>query len=152
MCWVCQVNKAELDLIDDTRFTKSFVFNEKEYSVFEGEKTFTLESKVKGEPPNTLTLRHIYIWNRKTNHRTCGIAWNADQELSLEECTQAILSRWGASENTPHLQVRHPFHYRPGFKLTESERQQIRNPKLKEQEGIISKVKANLNRLLNKYR
>jgi len=38
VCWVCQVNKAELNLIDDTRFTKSFVFNEKEYRVFEGEK------------------------------------------------------------------------------------------------------------------
>jgi hypothetical protein len=45
-------------------------------------------------------------------------------QLSTEEATRAILSRWGASENTfKLLQDRHPWHYHPGFKLVDSVRQ-----------------------------
>jgi len=117
VCWDKYVDKAKLDLIDEAKFSQSFKFNGKEYRVFEGAKIFTIASKKKGQNSETITLRQIYIWNRKSNHRTCGLAWNAGQELSLTECTEAILSRWGASENTfKHIQVRHPFHYRPGFK------------------------------------
>jgi len=82
------------------------------------------------------------------------LAWNAGHSFSLTECTEAILSRWGASENTfKHIQVRHhPFHYRPGLKLVKSTRQEIKNPQLQEQESLISRAKTQLNRLLNRLR
>ena len=78
------------------------------------------------------TLRHIHIWNRSSDRRTCALVHADGEVLSLEEATDAILSRWGASENTfKHLQERHPAHYQPGFKLVESERQDIANPDIK---------------------
>jgi hypothetical protein len=82
-------------------------------------------SKAKPTP----SLRHIHLWNRSSDRRTCALVHADSSLLSLEEATRAMLSRWGASENTfKHLQERHPAHYQPGFKLVESERQDIANP------------------------
>jgi Skp family chaperone for outer membrane proteins len=71
--------------------------------------------------------------------------------LSLEEAARAILSRWGASENTfKHLQERHPLHYQPGFKLVESERQEIANPELKALQKLIGRLRKDLDKLYKK--
>ena len=97
------------------------------------------------------TLRRIYIWNRTSRRRTCGLAWSADREMSTVDCARAILSRWGASENTfKHLKDRHPLHYHPGFKLVESDRQDIKNPLVKEKERQIADRKKELNKLYKK--
>ena len=65
--------------------------------------------------------------------------------MSTEDCVRAILSRWGASENTfKHLGKRHPLHYHPGFKLVESENQEMANPEIKEKQRIINRLKKGL--------
>jgi hypothetical protein len=107
-------------------------------------------------------LRHFYIWNQSNNHRTSGLAWtnankdtddaddagnagNCNESISSIDCIKAILSRWGASENTfKHIKNRHPFHYHPGFKLVTSDNQLIANPVIKEKEALIKELKKKL--------
>jgi hypothetical protein len=150
--WDKHVNTSQLESIPDADFIEHFEFNDKEYSVFEKDKAFIYkpdEVEVKGKlKSHSFTLRHIFLWNRSSQHRTCGLAWDASRSLSLKECTKAILSRWGASENTfKHLQARHPLHYQPGFELIQSEQQEIANPAIKEQQGLISRLRKQLDRL-----
>ena len=118
--------------------------NNKNYRIFEGEKTFTLEQNGKTQ---TFALRKIYLWNQTSNRRTCGLAWDAGISMSTLQCAQAILSRWGASENTfKHLYDRHPFHYHPGFKTDNSEKQIIANPAIKSTEKEIKDVRKTLDK------
>ncbi len=71
--------------------------------------------------------------------------------MSTQDCSEAILNRWGASENTfKHMKNRHPRHYHPGFSLSESENQSIVNPKLKEISSSISGIKKELGKLYKK--
>ncbi|GAH63760.1 unnamed protein product, partial [marine sediment metagenome] len=80
-----------------------------------------------------------------------GLVWTGSEELSSKDCAYAILSRWGASENTfKHCGNRHPLHYHPGFKLEESENQDIANPLIKEKEKLIKQIKNNLQKLYKK--
>ena len=145
--WDKNVDRQRLADIDDERFATDFIFNGKHYSVFEQAKPFTHTPEDGGEK-HSFTLRHIHIWNRTSNRRTCGLT-NAETELlSLEEATRAILSRWGASENTfKHLQERHPAHYQPGFKLVESKRQEITNPAIKALQKRIERLGKGLAKL-----
>ncbi len=118
--------------------------NNKKYRIFEGEKTFTLEQN--GET-QIFVLRKIYLWNQTSNRRTCGLAWDAGRPISTLQCAQAILSRWGASENTfKHLYDRHPFHYHPGFKTVDSDKQLIANPAIKSIEKEIKAVRKKLDK------
>jgi hypothetical protein len=89
-------------------------------------------------------LRHLYIWNQSNNHRTSGLAWtNTNKDKDTD--TDAILTRWGASENTfKHIKNRHPFHYHPGFKLVKSDNQLITNPVIKEKAALIKELKKKL--------
>jgi len=67
--------------------------------------------------------------------------------MSTVECAQAILNRWGASENTfKHIYDRHPFHYHPGFKTKVSEKQLIANPAIKSIEKEIKAVRKKLDK------
>jgi hypothetical protein len=137
--WEKHVDSKKLKELDDDRFTESFEMNNKNYRIFEGEKRFTLEQNGKTQ---TFALRKIYLWNQTSNRRTCGLAWDAGRSISTLECAQAILSRWGASENTfKHLYDRHPFHYHPGFKTGDSEKQLIANPAIKSIEKEIKAVR-----------
>ena len=64
----------------------------------------------------------------------------------------AILSRWGASENTfKHLADKHPLHYQPGFEMVESEKQEITNPQYKQKQSMLSRLKAQLNKSYKKF-
>ena len=152
--WEKNIDSKKLAALDENLFIEAFEFNGKSYSIFEGSKEFTYTSE--GNEGNeskkhTFTLRRIYIWNKSSNRRTCGLAFTGDTEMSTKECALAILSRWGASENAfKHIQERHPFHYHPGFKLTESKNQEIKNPAIKDKDRQISKVKTELNRLYKK--
>ena len=155
--WDKYVNTAELAKIDDTRFSEEITFNGKEYALFEGEKSFSYElengtdTDKNDKQEVTFTLRRVYIWNKSSNRRTCGLAWTGDSPFSTADCTRALLSRWGASENTfKHLYDRHPFHYHPGFKLTISKKQEIKNPEIKEKQSVIKTLKTRLARLYKK--
>ena len=68
--------------------------------------------------------------------------------MSTKDCAQAILSRWGASENTfKHLKERHPYHYHPGFGVSESDKQDIANPAIKALDAERQRLKTQLDRL-----
>jgi hypothetical protein len=148
--WDKNVDKKCLEAIADEHFTTQFRFNGKHYSVLEAEKTFRYAENKEG-PEHTFSLRHLIIWNRTSNRRTAGLAYNGAISLSTEDATHGILSRWGASENTfKHIQNRHPLHYHPGFKLVESERQEIANPQIKEKSNLLARLRKKLDRLLRK--
>jgi hypothetical protein len=71
--------------------------------------------------------------------------------MNTIDCASAILHRWGASENTfKHTKERHPLHYHPGFKLVDSDRQEIKNPALKQKADQINKIKKELKKLYKK--
>jgi hypothetical protein len=151
--WEKNADTKKLAELDDDLFINDLKFNDKEYSYFEGEKSFTYtpEDSTDETEKHSFTLRRIYIWNKTSNRRTCGLAWSADKQMSTEDCVRAILSRWGASENTfKHLGNRHPLHYHPGFKLVESENQEIANPAIKEKQRIINRLKKGLGKLYKK--
>jgi len=142
--WEKNVDSKKLKELDDDDFNESFEMNNKKYRIFEGEKVFTLEEN---GTTKTFTLRKIYLWNQTSNRRTCGLAWDAGRPVSTLQCAQAILSRWGASENTfKHLYDKHPFHYHPGFKTVDSEKQLIANPAIKSIEKEIKDLRKKLDK------
>ena len=142
--WEKNVDSKYLKALDDDRFTESFKMNKKKYCIFEGEKIFKLKQNGTTE---SFALRKIYLWNQTSNRRTCGLAWDACRSISTLQCAQAVLSRWGASENTfKHLYDRHPFHYHPGFKTDDSEKQHIANPAIKSIEKEIRGVRKALDK------
>jgi hypothetical protein len=153
--WDKYVDTSKLADIQPERFSEEIVVNGKQYNIFEGEKEFscTLEATADKEAGeiHKFSIRRIYLWNRNCDRRTCGLAWTADMEISTADCARAILNRWGASENTfKHLNDRHPFHYHPGFKVNESEKQEIANPEIKKQQTAISWIRKKLNGLYKK--
>ena len=153
--WDKYVDTAKLAKIDTELFSEEITVNGKKYSLFEGEKEFsrTLETpdNEDGKQHLKFNVRRIYIWNRSCNRRTCGLAWTGDMETSTADCARAILNRWGASENTfKHLKDRHPFHYHPGFKLKNSENQEISNPEIKEKQTSIKSLQKRLSLLYKK--
>ena len=153
--WDKYVDTAKLATIESERFNETLIVNNKEYRLFEGEKTFsytleTLDEEGK-EQKQKFTVRRIYIWNKSSNRRTCGLAWTGDRDVSTMDCACAILNRWGASENTfKHLADRHPFHYHPGFRTQKSEDQEIANPEVKKQQTLLKSLKTKLGRLYKK--
>lgn len=154
--WDKNVNAQSLAGIAQKKFVHQFEFNTKKYRVFEKDKIFTYKPPENPHPQaqkkaHTFTLRHIYIWNQTSNRRTCGLAWTGECAVSTEDCTRAILSRWGASENTfKHCKDRHPLHYHPGLKFEESERQKIANPAVKEKQRVLHRIKKQLHSLREK--
>jgi len=142
--WEKHVDSKKLMELSDDYFKESFEMNNKKYCIFEGEKTFSLEENNK---IHSFALRKIYLWNQTSKRRTCGLAWDAGRSISTLQCAQAILSRWGASENTfKHLYNRHPFHYHPGFKTMDSQKQLIANPAIKSIEKEIKGVRKTLDK------
>ena len=60
------------------------------------------------------------------------LCWDDELALTPETVATGMLSRWGASENTfKQLKARHPYHYRPGFAVSPSTKQDIANPRIK---------------------
>ena len=159
--WEKNAPKKELSLLDDSLFCDEFEFNGKQYSVFEGDKILTYKDKNAEHHGHTFVLRRIYIWNKSSGKRVCGIAWPDDRkvcvlnrpqvQMDTIDCAKAILSRWGASENTfKHQSTKHPMHYHPGFKMVESQNQIITNPEIKVMDGLIKKTKKALDKLYKK--
>ena len=153
--WDKYVKTAQLSKLDNALFCNKITVNGKEYGLFEGKKEFScsLETNTEGETKSCkFEIRRIYIWNKSCNRRTCVLAWTGDTEVSAADCARVILNRWGASENTfKHLNDRHPFHYHPGFKVKESNKQEIANPEIKEKLSIIKSLRTQLNRLYKRF-
>jgi hypothetical protein len=148
--WDKYVDTRKLDAIKAEMFDVSFELNGKTYRIFEGEKTFTHE--LEDGRHKQITLRRIYVWNVTSKRRTCALAGVPADKLSTQDCALAILSRWGASENTfKHLADKHPLHYQPGFEMVESEKQEITNPQYKQKQGRLSRLKTALNKSYKKF-
>ncbi len=146
--WEKNAKKRQLDKIEDSRFALAFTKNGKRYSVFEDTKEFEFVRDGE-EGIRRFSLRRIYLWNRSSDGRALGLSWSDPSRMTTRDCASAILGRWGASENTfKPIQDRHPFHYHPGFRKTESANQEIANPEIKEKKGLISK----LNRRIERFR
>ena len=146
--WEKHTDKKKLEAIEAEQFSRSFIFNTKEYSVFEETRRFNYKQD---NETHLYDLRRIYIWNKKTGKRVCGLAWDKDNRLDTEACAKAILNRWGASENTfKHIASRHPLHYHPGFKLISSGDQEIVNPEVKKKQNQIKVIRKELGRLYKK--
>ncbi len=152
VAWQKNINTEQLAAIEDCKFDEPFEFNGKSYKVFEDEKIITYcpsEGTEIGQ--HCFKLRHIFIWNQSSKRKTCALAWTGDTKMSTIACASAILHRWGASENTfKHTKERHPLHYHPGFKLVESDRQEIKNPALKQKADQIKIIKKELKKLYKK--
>jgi hypothetical protein len=148
--WEKYIDTDKLDAFAPEMFTESFEFNAKMYRIFEGEKTFT--HKLEDGSDEKFTLRRIYIWNVTSNRRTSALAGVPPDKLSTQDCAMAILSRWGASENTfKHLVDKHPLHYQPGFEMVDSEKQEITNPQYKQKQGLLARLKTQLNKSYKKF-
>lgn len=91
--WEKHVDKKKLEAVEAKTFSQSFTFNTKEYSVFEENKQFDYKQD---KETHSFDLRRVYIWNKKTGKRVCGLVWDRDNRLDTEDCAKAILSRWGA--------------------------------------------------------
>jgi hypothetical protein len=148
--WEKYIDAKIIESLDPNLFEEEFEFNGKVYRVFEGEKDFT--HTLENGSSREFSLRRIYIWNVTSNRRTCALAGAGLEMLNTKECAQAILNRWGASENTfKHIVENHPLHYQPGFEFAESEKQEIANPEYKEKKSLLKRVKTQLNRLYKKF-
>lgn len=153
--WEKRSDSKKLDAMPAELFSTSFEVNRKEYGVFEDEKKYTYEyeagENTGEEPVHRFSLRRIYLWNKSSDKRTSGLAYTPHTELSTQDCAFAILSRWGASENTfKHIQTRHPYNYQPGYLFHESNNQSIANPLLKEKKKLIKRLKTETNKLYKK--
>ena len=152
VAWQKNINTEQLSGIEDSKFDEPFEFNGKSYKVFEDEKVITCDTVEDTEiGQHCFKLRQIFIWNQSSKRKTCALAWSGDTNLSTIDCARAILHRWGASENTfKHTKERHPLHYHPGFKLAESDRQEIKNPAVKQKQDQIKTIKKDLKKLYKK--
>jgi hypothetical protein len=97
-------------------------------------------------------LRRVVLWDQGTNRRISVLCWDGPLKLSAPEVASAMLMRWGASENTfKHIQARHPYHYHPGFGLTQSDKQDIANPAIKAIERQASRLQDALAKLYKQH-
>ncbi len=125
----------ELSSIADDKFGAEFQVNSKMYQVFEDKKTY------RDDKGNSIELRRVIIWNKKTNKRVACVCQD-EQEDAITIAT-AMLGRWGSSENSfKHMGSRFNMHYNPVVDTsTQSESQDIVNPKFKQIKKEISRLR-----------
>jgi hypothetical protein len=153
--WEKNADPERLRALDAACFTETLSLNGTDYRVLEEEKSCTYapkspetDAEVEATPAQPFTLRRVVIWNLRTDHRTSMVCWDGPLKLTAAAIAEAMLNRWGASENTfKHLQERHPYHYHPGFGVSESEKQDIANPAIKAIDEQRRQLKTKLARL-----
>jgi hypothetical protein len=153
--WEKHADKKRLDALPEASFTHAFECNGKRYRVLEEAREMEVPQGDEAPPDQAsadsihrFTLRRIVLWNLASNRRASGLCWTPE-DFDLETFARAILSRWGASENTfKHLADRHPLHYHPGFGLSESDRQEIAHPRRKAIDDELKRLKTRLGRRL----
>jgi len=155
VCWEKNCDTKRLNGIEEDRFNLKFEFNDRNYAVFEEEKTcvFELQDEQKTniiedgttETEIVFKLRRICLHNLSSNRKISILSWSDEGLMGTVDCAKAILSRWGASENTfKHQKERHPLHYHPGLTKTDSEDQSIANPQLKKLKKIVKQLKSKI--------
>lgn len=155
--WEKNADQARLRALEAACFTDNVSVNGTDYRLLEETKCCTYRPEQQDEdaaapPEHRFTLRRVVVWNLRTHHRTGVLCWDGALALTPAAIAAAMLSRWGASENTfKHLQERHPYHYHPGFGLSESEKQDIANPAIKVLDEQRRTLKAQLARLYQQH-
>lgn len=161
--WEKNADHERLMALQSADFTHSVQVNGTDYRLLEQIKTckYQASTDTKADtvtdtsavaPPYCFKLRRVVLWNLRTDHRMSVQCWDGDLELSPEAIATAMLTRWGASENTfKHIQNRHPYHYRPGFGVSQSEKQDIANPQIKKLAQQISTIQTHLAKLYKRY-
>jgi hypothetical protein len=150
--WEKHADKKRLDAIEEEAFTHRFECNGKGYRILEETKPMVHKwiDENGEQKKHCFDLRRIVIWNLRSKRRASGLCWDGHQGNEIETLAQAILQRWGASENTfKHLNERHPLHYHPGFGLEESEKQEIEHPRGK---AIAAELKQLQTQLARSYK
>ena len=138
--WEKNTNAEETGLIDASLFSKSFALNDTEYQVYETSKVY---KNIKG---NSVKLRRIVIWNKKTGKRPVAVA--SDEYEDALTLAKAMLNRWGKSENSfKHMGTRTKMHYNPVIKISrDSQNQDILNPEFIKLNKELSKLKRQLSK------
>ena len=155
--WEKNADHARLLAFDEQRFTHTVRLNGTDYRLFEETKACTHTPEQEGKdgettPAHRFDLRRVVLWNLRTDHRTSVLCGDGGLALSPEAIAAAMLGRWGASENTfKHIKDRHPYHYHPGFAVSESDKQDIANPEIKTLEGEIRTTNTQLSRLYKQH-
>jgi len=151
--WEKHADAARLRALDSACFTEAVSVNGTDYRLLEELKSCSFQPEPSPEdaaqaPEQRFDLRRVVIWNQRTDHRTSVLCWDGTLGLTSAAIATAMLSRWGASENTfKHLKERHPYHYHPGFGLSESDKQDIANPAIKALDAERQRLKTQLDRL-----
>jgi len=149
--WEKNVNQEQLTALQETDFTDSTIINNTPYKILEQVKTYTYKPETPANTQateHTFELRRVVMQNMHTNQRFSVLCWDADLQLSLQDIAYGMLNRWGKSENTfKHIQERHPYHYHPGFSVSDSEKQDIANPQIKALERQITNTQQKLAKL-----
>jgi transposase len=155
--WEKHANQPRLRALETARFTDTLSLNGTDYRLLAETKSCTYQPEPAGEdvaapPAHRFDLRRVVVWNRRTDHRTSVLCWDGGLALTPAAIAAAMLSRWGASENTfKHLKERHPYHYHPGFGVSASEKQDIANPARKALDEQRHTLKAQLTRLYQQH-
>ena len=148
--WEKYIDTQKLEALDTNCFGEEFEFNGKKYRLFEGEKEFTHTTENGAD--QKFTLRRIYIWNVTSNKRTCALAGISPEFLSTQDCAQAILNRWGASENTfKHLGRQPSVALSAGVCVCQKRKTGNSQSGVQEKKGILSRIKKQLNKLYKKF-
>ena len=149
--WEKNADSKKIQAFEEKEFINEFCFNDTIYKYFETEKKLTIQTSQDKESEVKFSLRRFYVLNTKTEKRTSVLAYSGEKFIESKDCVIAILNRWGASENTfKYMNHRHPLHYQPGFKYNPSENQLIDNPKVKEINQLIDKIKKELTKIYKK--
>ena len=155
--WEKNANQARLMALPTTDFTLRVQMNGTDYRLMEETRACLFQPEADPdtgsvESAHAFDLRRVVLWNLRTHHRISVLCWDEDLRLQPEAVLTAMLSRWGASENTfKHLQARHPYHYHPGFGVAESEKQDIVNPRIKALTQQIATTQGHLAKLYKQY-
>ncbi len=148
--WEKNADAQRLAALEAEAFTHRLHLNGTNYRLLEQTKACTYRPET--GPEQRFDLRRVVLWNLRTHHRAGVLCWDGGLGLSPEEVATGMLSRWGASENTfKHLQARHPYHYHPGFGVSESEKQDIANPQIKALAQQLSALKGRLVKLYKQH-
>jgi transposase len=136
--WEKFSDKEELASIPDDKFGCEFQMNGKDYQAYEDKKIY------KDDRGNSIELRRIVIWNKSSAKRAaCVVQDDLEDTITI---AQAMLSRWGCSENSfKHMGNRCDMHYNPAVDASkESEKQQVANPDHKELKKEVSQLKKKI--------
>ncbi len=155
--WEKNADQTRLRALPAEDFTHNVQMNGTDYRLLEQTKPCLYQPAANPdtgtvEPEHRFNLRRVVLWNLRTNHRISVLCGDFGPDLSPEMVVTGMLGRWGASENTfKHIKERHPYHYHPGFGVSESEKQDIANPQIKVFAQQISTTQGHLAKLYKRH-